>query len=150
MNQATLPAVVIRRTFDASPQRVFAAWTGKEFAEMICPQDVTLQDLQMDVRQGGSYKMDLLMSDGDVWTLHGDYREVTPPHRLVMTWSWIEDDPKDAQETLLTVKLTPQGGGTALELRHELFVREDSRASHEAGWTECLDKLAAKLVAGSP
>ncbi len=146
MNQATLPAVVIRRTFDASPDSVFAAWTGKEFAEMICPENVTLQDLKMDVRPGGSYKIDLLMADGEVWTLHGDYREVAPPHRLVMTWSWIEDDLKDTQETLLTIELTPEGSGTALELRHELFLREESRASHEEGWAECLDKLAAKLT----
>jgi uncharacterized protein YndB with AHSA1/START domain len=149
MNQATLPAVVIRRTFEASPDRVFAAWTGKEFAEMICPKDVKLQDLNMDVRPGGSYKMDLLMPDGDVWTLHGDYREVTPPRRLAMTWSWIEDDPKDAQETLLTIELTPEGSGTALELRHELFQREESRASHEEGWASGLDKLAAMLSATS-
>lgn len=146
MNQATLPAVYIRRRFDAPPQRVYDAFADiKTFTQLICPENVHLVESSADVREGGEYKIVMRMPDDDLWTLQGTYREVQPPSRLALTWIWIEDDPKDEQHTLLTFEFAPDGDGTELTLRHELFQREESRHSHEEGWGECLDKLAAQL-----
>lgn len=146
MNQATLPAVYIRRRFDAPPPRVYDAFSNiNSFAELLRPENVKIEETAADVRDGGEYKIVLRMPDNELWTLHGTYREVSPPNRLALTWIWIEDDPKDEQHTLLTLEFAPDGDGTELTLRHELFSREESRASHESGWGECLDKLAAQL-----
>ncbi|MGB8264795.1 MAG: SRPBCC domain-containing protein [Candidatus Velthaea sp.] len=147
MNQTTLPAVQLRRRFDAPPARVYDAFANiNALAELILPENGALVETAADVRAGGAYKVVLRMPDGDLWTLHGVYRDVAPPSRLAFTWGWIEDDPKDEQETLLTLEFEQDGGGTELILRHELFVREQSRASHEGGWAQCLDKLALKLA----
>lgn len=146
MNQATLPAVLIRRRFDAPPSRVYDAFANiYTFAELMRPENVKLVEAGADVRAGGEYNVVFRMADNDLWTLHGTYREVSPPNRLALTWIWMEDDPKDEQHTLLTLEFAPDGNGTELTLRHELFLREESRASHETGWGECLDKLAAQL-----
>lgn len=147
MSQTTLPAVQIRRRFDAPPARVYDAFANiNALAELIRPEDVKIEEAEADVRVGGEYKIVLRMSDGDLWTLHGVYREVSPPGRLTLTWNWIEDDPKDEQPTLLTLEFAQDGEGTELTLRHELFLREESRTSHEAGWGKCLDKLAVELA----
>jgi uncharacterized protein YndB with AHSA1/START domain len=146
VNQATLPAVYIRRRFEAPPQRVYDAFANVgTFAELIRPENVKLVEAAADVRAGGEYKLVFRMPDDDVWSLRGNYREVSPPNRLALTWTWTEDDPKDEQQTLLTLEFAPDGDGTQLTLRQELFSREESRSSHESGWTECLDKLAAQL-----
>lgn len=98
------------------------------------PEHVKLVDASADVRDGGEYKIVLRMPDDDLWTLQGTYREVRPPTRLALTWIWVEDDAKDEQHTLLTLEFAPDGRGTELTLRRELFLREESRASHETGW----------------
>ncbi len=146
MNQTTLPAVQISRRFDAPPARVYDAFANiTALAELIRPDDVELVEVEADVREGGAYKIVLRMADDDLWTLQGVYREASPPSRLALTWIWIEDDPKDEQHTLLTLEFAPDGDGTQLTLRHELFAREESRTSHEGGWAKCLDKLAVQL-----
>ncbi len=146
MSQATLPAVQIRRRFDAPPARVYDAFANiNALAELIRPEDVKIEEAHADVREGGEYKIVLRMADDELWTLHGVYRVVSPPGRLALTWSWIEDDPKDEQHTLLTLEFAQDGDGTELTLRHELFLRDESRASHENGWGKCLDKLAGEL-----
>ncbi|MFN2448269.1 MAG: SRPBCC domain-containing protein [Candidatus Baltobacteraceae bacterium] len=146
MNQATLPAVLIRRRFDAPPARVYDAFANiKSFAELMRPEDVKLEESEADVGEGGEYKIVLRVAGDDLWTLHGTYREVSPPNRLALTWIWSEDDAKDEQHTLLTLEFASDGNGTELTLRHELFLREESRASHERGWGACLDKLTAQL-----
>lgn len=146
MNQTTLPAVLIHRHFDASPARVYDAFADIDtLAQLITPEHVSLLNASADVRNGGEYRIALRMPDDEVWTLRGAYRDVSPPDRLALTWIWTEDDPKDEQETLLTLEFKPDGDGTELVLRHELFLREESRASHEKGWGACLDKLADQL-----
>ncbi len=146
MNQTTLPAVFIRRRFGAPPQRVYNAFANIDtFAELMRPDNVKLVEAAADVREGGDYKIVFRMPDDDLWTLHGTYREVSQPNRLALTWIWTEDDPKDEQHTLLTLEFAPDGDGTELTLQHDRFSRQQSRVSHESGWGQCLDKLAAQL-----
>jgi uncharacterized protein YndB with AHSA1/START domain len=148
MISSTAPSLLIRRTFDAPPQRVYQAFADfDQLAHLICPPACEIVESRADVRTGGTYTVVLKMEDGDLWRLRGEYREVDPPNRLSMTWTWVEDDPKDEQNTLLTIECKPDGAGTGLELRHELFVRTESRDNHEHGWNRCLDKIAAQLNA---
>jgi uncharacterized protein YndB with AHSA1/START domain len=106
------PALVLRRTYAAPRQRVFAAWTKPEIAmKFLGPDDVAVTDVRMDVRTRGSYRITMLMPDGERWNVGGTYREVRPPERLVMTWRWEEDKPEDEHETLLTLEFNDLDGG---------------------------------------
>lgn len=148
MISSTAPSLLIRRTFDAAPQRVYQAFADHDrLLQFICPPSAQVVESEADVRNGGTYRFVLKMEDGELWTLRGEYREVSPPNRLSMTWIWVEDDPKDEQNTLLTIECNAAGAGTELVLRHELFVREESRDNHEHGWNACLDKIAEHLSA---
>jgi uncharacterized protein YndB with AHSA1/START domain len=140
--QSTIPALVIRRVLNASPERVYQAWTDTRLAtEFICPSEVTVADVALDVRVGGAYHIAMRRSDGEIWTVRGVYRDVQPNRRLSMTWKWDEENPADEQETLLTIEFAPHGGGTELTLTHEHLASEESRSNHEEGWNSLLDKM---------
>lgn len=142
MPSTTVPALVLRRVYRATPKRVYEAWTNPELAkQFLCPESVSIADVAMDVRVGGSYHIVMQKEDGERLTVRGTYRDVQPAKRLSMTWKWEEDDPKDEYDTVLTVEFAPADGGTELTLTHEGFLKEENRANHEYGWTSILDKL---------
>lgn len=144
MMQTTIPALVIRRTYAASPQRVYEAWTNPELAkQFLCPADVTVGEVKMDVRPGGTFKIEMLHDDHEPYVAYGTYQEVAPASRLVMTWRWEEENPSDEHETLLTIEFNAHGSGTELVLTHENLANLESRANHEHGWTTLLEKLDA-------
>lgn len=146
MNQTQtpiLPRVVLRRKCNASRERVFAAWTQPDIAaKFLGPGDITIPEVQMDVRSGGSYRITMLKPDGERLVARGTYREVRPPERLSMTWRWEEDDPADEHESLLTLEFNELGSGTELVLTHDQFISAESRDRHEQGWSIIVDQLA--------
>ncbi len=142
MQSTSIPALMIRRVLKASPQRVYQAWTDPALAQQfMCPSEVTVPEIALDVRVGGSYRIVMQREDGEQLVVRGTYRDVRPNERLSMTWQWEEDDPKDEYETLLTIDLTPHGSGTELTLTHEHFQSAQSRTNHEGGWNSMLDKM---------
>lgn len=142
MQSTVVPALVIRRTYAASPQRVYEAWTDPELAQQfLCPAGMTVGNIAMDVRPGGKYRLEMVQPDGEVYAAYGEYREVQPAARLSMTWQWEEDKPEDEHETLLTLEFHPHGSGTEFILTHERLRSLESRASHAHGWTSMVEKL---------
>ena len=145
MNQTTSPAVpalVLRRTYAVSPERLYAAWTDPAQAQrFICPDGVSVPEIALDVRVGGAYRIVMDREDGERFIVRGVYREVVPNAKLVMTWRWEEDDPRAERDTLLTVELLPHAGGTELVLTHAELASLESRERHEHGWTSVLAKL---------
>lgn len=81
-----VPALILRRTYAAPRQRVFDAWTEPELAmKFLGPGDVTVPEVRMGVRTGGSFSIVMLMPDGERWNVSGTYRDVRPLERLSMT-----------------------------------------------------------------
>ena len=141
-SSATVPAIVMRRTYSASPQQVYDAWTDPELArQFMCPEDVKAGKIDMDVRVGGTYRIEMLLPNGETYVAYGVYKDVQPAKRLSMTWTWEEDNKADEHETLLTIDLAPNGSGTDLTLTHEYLASEKSREDHTHGWTSILEKL---------
>lgn len=142
MTTFTVPALLIRREYAASPQQVYEAWTDPELArQFLCPQDITIADVTMDVRPGGKYRIDMRNAQNESYVAYGTYRDVQPGRRLSMTWQWEENNPAEEHETLLTLEFNPHNGGTEFILTHERLSSEESRNNHEHGWTTMLQKL---------
>ena len=75
------------------------------------------------------------------FALRGEYREVTPPAKLIYTWQW-EDDPDYVdRETLVTVEFVDLGNSTEVRLTHENLPGAESIKNHEHGWSGSFDKL---------
>ena len=144
MTQATssAPALTLRRTYKVARQRVFDAWTTPDIAATFFgPGDVKATEISMDVRPGGSYSITMVKPDGERLIARGVYREVLAPERLSMTWRWLEDDPADEHESLLTLEFNDLGGETELVLNHTQLASVASRDGHAEGWTAILDQL---------
>lgn len=141
-----VPALVLSRVYDASPERVYAAWTDPQAVmKFLAPGDVITVDVKMDVRAGGAYQIVMVKPDGERLPVRGVYKEVIPGQRLSMTWQWEEDNPEDEYETLLTLEFFDRGGKTELVLTHENFATIESRSNHERGWTATLAQCAQAL-----
>jgi uncharacterized protein YndB with AHSA1/START domain len=143
---ATVPALVIRRTFNAPRDRVFDAFASAQgIRSWLCPETSKITDLQADVRPGGTYRIDFLNADGEAIIVKGMYSEVRRPERLAYTWRWEEDDAKDEYDTFITVDFVEKGAGTEMTFKHEGFATEESRANHEKGWTSSVNQLETLL-----
>ncbi len=96
---------------------------------------------ELDPRPGGRVRIDV---DGE-HVATGEFREVDPPHRVVMTWGWESNDAVPPGSTTVEITLTPDGAGTILRLRHLALPSEIERRSHLGGWELYTGRLAAVL-----
>ena len=86
-------------------------------------------------------------ADGREHEAHGEFLDVSPPSKLVMTWAWsVGGEPEeDGRTSLIEFDVRPVGGGSELTFTHSQLRNEISRASHEGGWAGALEKLVAQL-----
>lgn len=111
----TMPSdreVLITRTVEAPRGLVFAAWTRPEHVSrwLLGPDGWTMPVCEIDLRPGGSWHFGWRREDGTELEMHGEYREISPPERLVFTERWGGDWP----ETLHTLVLTEEDGRTTI------------------------------------
>ena len=136
----------LRRTYPASPDKVYRAWTeAEQVKKWFGPEVCDCTEAEVDLRVGGRYRFVLDEPDGR-HIVGGEYVELSPPGKLVFTWKW-EHVPEDSPATLVTVEFLPKGDGTELVLTHERFPAADVRDLHNQGWIgclNCLDKLLAE------
>ncbi len=130
----------LARTFNASRERVFQAWTQPEaLKRWFGPGDYITPHVEMDFRVGGKFRILL-----GVPFLHGEFLEIEPPERLVFT-HWFEGGEEDQGETQVTVEFFDRGDATELVLTHEGIPldRRPSRDDMAWGWSSSLDSLQA-------
>ena len=124
--------------FHAPREAVFAAWTEPErLKQWWGPGFFETVSAELDLRPGGRYE--LLLEPGPM-RLVGEFREVTPPSRLVYTWRWIEGVP-DARESLVTVEFRERGARTEVVLVHDNFAGPGPVDMYDEGWRSGLQKL---------
>ena len=134
--------LVVRRTFRASAERLFAAWTQ---AEHLCawwgPKPVTCSEAEVDLRVGGRYRIVNALPDGTMVTIVGEFQEIEPPSKLVYTWRMGLGE----ESSLVTVRFDQRGAETEVTIAHDQIPSEPVRDSHEMGWIGCLDGLELYL-----
>ncbi len=66
------------------------AWTIPEHVTqwMLGPDGWSMPVCEIDLRVGGAWHYVWRKSDGEEMGMRGEYREITPPERLVQTESW--------------------------------------------------------------
>ena len=144
----------IRRTFAAPREKVFRAWTEVEALDHWMCRDVPTHEvkyLELSVRTGGRYRIEVKDPAGETYLGQGIYREVKPPEKLVFTWAWTKssstpDDSLQTTDSLITVEFFARGNSTEVVLTQELLQNQASRDSHKRGWEGCFDKLAEYLA----
>ncbi len=142
----------ITRVFDAPRELVWKAWTTP--AMLVhwfgCAAFSTI-DADTDVREGGHWRVLMRAPDGTDFPAFGRYIELVPVERIVMTHQWEKEvagvNPAK-HETIVTVMLYEEKGGTRLEFQQTGLATEASRDSHIGGWCDSMDALAERIAAG--
>jgi uncharacterized protein YndB with AHSA1/START domain len=138
--QGTLAAtLVVRRRINATPERLFAAWTQPELlVRWWGPQGVACTGAEIDLRVGGTYRIANQFPDGTVLWIAGVFEVIEPPRRLTYTWRL---ESQSGLVERVTVCFEGSGASTEVVITHERIANEAARTSHERGWNGCLDKL---------
>lgn len=141
MSSPFIDALVVRRSFKASLERVFRAWSDPTLLQQwLGGRKHTALAAKVDFREGGMYHVDVRAPSGDMMHLSGMYQEIVSPHRLVFTWGWGENYSAD-EATLVTVEFAEKNGETEMLLKHERFRDVPVREMHGAGWDLCFERL---------
>jgi uncharacterized protein YndB with AHSA1/START domain len=135
----------LERVLAAPREVVFAALTEpEELARWWGPRGFTTPSVELDLREGGAYRIAMQPPKGDLFHLVGELTGLEPPARLAYTFRW-EPPAADDRETLVELVLAGAAGRTLLELTQGAFATQERLALHERGWTESLDRLERLL-----
>jgi uncharacterized protein YndB with AHSA1/START domain len=144
--------VHISRFLRAPRERVFAAWTSADqMKQWMGPVNFTCLETESDLRVGGQYRVVMRGTpaprNGEApqevtSTVTGEYLEVRPPELVRYNWNptW-----SPGEQSVVTLRLSEENGGTRLELVHEGFATIESANGHNQGWNGVLDKFATYI-----
>lgn len=136
------PELRLVRRYPVGPEKVWRAWTDpRALSAWFGPgaaNSVALAEL--DVREGGRYRIRFHTQDGEEHEVSGTYETVEPGRRLVFSWAWRSTPERVSR---VSVALRPVADGTELDFRHERFFDEAARDGHRRGWTATFEKLDA-------
>ena len=142
------PGLVLRieRTFAAPALEVFDAWTSPEVMRrgLHCGPDWETPVAEVDLRVGGKVRVVMRRPDGTEASMHGEYRVIDRPHRLVMTWTF--DDDRSNQQ-LVELSFLESDGATTVLMINSRISTDPRRDAQETGWRGCLEQLA-RLLSG--
>jgi uncharacterized protein YndB with AHSA1/START domain len=110
--------VLMTRVFDAPRRLVWDAMAKPELIKrwLFGPPGWEMTTCEEDLRVGGGFRWAWRGPNGETMAMHGVYREVVPPERIVRTESFDFGCPSQAGEQVGTLVLTEQGGKTYLSL----------------------------------
>jgi len=136
--------VRIERTFQATVEEVFDAWTSPEVMRrwFHCEPDWDTPEAEVDLRVGGKVRVVMRRPDGTKAEAQGEYTLIERPHRLAMTWTF-DDDPSNEQ--LLELSFAQSEGSTTVLLVNSRISTDERRDSQDEGWHGCLDELERVL-----
>lgn len=135
---------VIERTYDASPARVFAAWS-----DPVAKARWFLTPDEFDFRVGGRESNHGSPPGGPVYTFDACYQEIVPNQRIVYTYI-LDMETTRISVSVTTVELKPEGSGTRLIYTEQgaFLDGHDTPAQREHGTKIMLDKLGEELRNG--
>ncbi|MGH7234672.1 MAG: SRPBCC family protein [Candidatus Saccharimonadales bacterium] len=140
----------IKRTFRASRQAVWDAWTiPDQFKQWYMPKPFSVPSCEFDLRPGGKIHIDTQRPDGNIMPLSGEYIEVIEPEKLVMTNSPLGPDGNKLFEIQHTLLLSEDNGQTTIDLTSEVLSAGPNADQFlngmEPGLKQALDQLGSLL-----
>src|SRR5688500_3222185 len=116
----------MQRVFDAPRTLVFETMTTPEYVKRwwCCMEGYTMPVCEIDLRVGGKWRYVMVGPEGEVG-LHGEYREIDAPARIVQTEIF---DPFPDHPSLGTMTLEERDGKT----HYQTVIVHDSKESCDA------------------
>jgi uncharacterized protein YndB with AHSA1/START domain len=137
--------VRIERTFEATAEEVFDAWTSEEVLRrwFHAGPDWNTSTAEVDLRVGGKVRVAMREPDGTEHAMGGEYTVIDRPRRLAMTWRF--DDWPEKQQ-LIELEFTEGDGRTTVVLTNSGIATEEQRDDQQVGWGDCLTQLERALA----
>jgi uncharacterized protein YndB with AHSA1/START domain len=133
------------RVLPAPRREVWRAMTeAGELATWWGPKGFTTPDVEFHPQVGDSYRIAMQPPEGELFHLHGEFREVDPPSRLSFTFVWDPPNPDD-RETLVTLSLADHEETTEVKLTQGEFATRERVDLHDGGWSESFEKLEKRF-----
>jgi uncharacterized protein YndB with AHSA1/START domain len=145
VTEQTGHALRIERTFVASAEDVFDAWTSAEVMRrwFHCAPDWETPEAEVDLRVGGRVRVVMRRPDGTEFEARGEYSLIDRPRRLVMTWTFA-DDPSNEQ--LIELVFSESEGSTTVLMLNSGISTAERRDAQDWGWRGCIEELARVLA----
>lgn len=105
----------IERTYDATPARVFAAWSNPESKRRwyFCDERWVLTEHAFDFRVGGRERLKVNPPGGLVHAFDGLYHDILPERRIIYSYDMHVGESR-ISVSLATVEIEPERGGARL------------------------------------
>lgn len=140
----------VSKRIEASPERVYAAFTTAEALEAWqAPDDMTANVGTFDHRIGGRYTMTLTYHTDDAGKsgMHEDrytarFVELVPNRRIVEAIAFETDDPAFMGEMTMTGTLVADGDGTIVTLNYRNLPSGIDPKDNDEGTRQSLELLA--------
>ncbi len=139
--------LTMTRRFEASPERVYDAWTDPALASLWLFTGPGTEDhvCTMDPRPGGRWTISSTR-EGRVYTATGEFLQTDRPRALQLTFAM----PQFSHEhDLITVTFEADGDGCIMRFRQE-GLAQVAKGPSESGWTPMFWGLAAAIGAPQP
>lgn len=137
----------IRRTYAASREKAFAAWTQIEALKKWwgVSEGYTVSIAEVDLRIGGRYRLGMSPPNSEtVIVLTGEYLVIQPPEKLVFTWGFESEEGN--VESLITLRFLARDDQTEIVLTHEYQGPEEMAENFRAGWEGMFIRLEHALT----
>ncbi len=147
----------MRRSFAAPPDAVFDAWTRPEYLDWFFnPDNPTDAPVTVDLRVGGQWRQEMVISPTERYVTGGLYREIVPNRKLVFAWGavggWPELDPERPDDNpRVILSFHPHGDETVMDLLVQFpdhmsadKVQWWMNCGMQAGWDMTIDRLVAR------
>jgi uncharacterized protein YndB with AHSA1/START domain len=137
---------VLERTYDASPDRVFAAWSDPEAKARWF--DGSDGEFELDFRVGGRESGRGTLPDGREYAFRALYQDIVPGRRIVYTYDMLLDGTR-ISVSVATVELRLERDRTRLVFTEQAAFLDghESPARREQGMGSLLDSLGEWLAA---
>lgn len=138
--QQTPPTLTLERTFRATPERLWRAWTDpQQYARWLNPSPADLVVHEWDLRVGGKVRFDMPQPDGNRNPQEGVFHVLDPPRRLV---TGNEDG-----SFLVEAAFEPVGEGQTRMRVTVTGLPAEWHGPATTGWNAGFDKLARVVEA---
>lgn len=141
--------VVVKRSYPASPARVFAAWSDPAaLVRWYTPGDDSWSSriVAHDFRVGGVKQISFGPRDGVQYFEDCRYEDIVADRRLCFSMTIARSEER-ITTSMVTVELLEIEGGTEVVVTDQLVILDggDTEREREKGWGETLDKLTLAL-----
>ena len=138
----------VERRYNATPTRVFAAWSSAEQKSKWFHggEERSRDPLKLDFRVGGRERASGVTKSGVRTTYEALYLNIIPDERIILTY-WMDLDGRAISTSMQTVEFKADGGGTRLTFtEQDVFLDGfDGPQSREHGTKYMLENLAHAL-----